>query len=92
VTTTPSQNGWTVATLDALVREVVGGFAPEADLDSLDPDASLQDALDLDSIDFLNAMVALHERTGVEIPEADYPHVGTLAGCVAYLARALGAT
>jgi acyl carrier protein len=73
--------------LEALVRDVLAGFAPEADLDALDPDAPLQETLDLDSIDFLNAMVAIHDRTGVEVPEADYPLVATLGGCVRYLSQ-----
>jgi len=48
----------------------------------------MQEALDLDSIDFLNLVIALHERTGLEIPEKDYPQLATLDGCVAYLAAA----
>jgi acyl carrier protein len=72
--------------ITALVREVLARFAPESDLDALHPDALLQETLDLDSIDFLNAMVEIAERTGVEVPEADYPLVATLSGCVGYLA------
>jgi acyl carrier protein len=30
-------------------------------------------------------VVGIHERLGVEIPEADYPRVRTLDGCVAYV-------
>jgi len=29
--------------------------------------------------------VALHDRLGVDIPEADYPQLSTLADLVAYL-------
>jgi hypothetical protein len=36
-------------------------------------------------VDFLNFVLALHERLGVDIPEVDYPHLYTLAGAVAYL-------
>ena len=35
-------------------------------------------------MDFLNFVVALHERTGIDIPEADYPAF-TLDGAIAYL-------
>jgi len=38
-------------------------------------------------MDFMNLVVALHERTGTDIPEADYPHLRTLDGAVAYLGR-----
>lgn len=72
---------------DHLIRSVLHQIAPEADLDQLDPGESLTEALDLDSIDFLNFVVGLHEATGVEIPERDYGRVATLAGCARYLTR-----
>ncbi len=36
-------------------------------------------------MDFLNFITALHEALGVDIPEADYPRLATLAGCIEYL-------
>jgi acyl carrier protein len=68
-----------------VIAQGLRGIAPEADLDEVRPDKPLQDELDLDSMDFLNLMVAIHERTGVEIPERDYPKVAHLDGLVAYL-------
>jgi acyl carrier protein len=70
-----------------IVRAVLHQVAPEADLDHVGPDDTLREALDLDSIDFLNFVVGLHEATGVEIPERDYGRVATLAGCARYLTR-----
>ena len=64
-------------------------IAPEADPGALAPDVSFRDQLDLDSMDFLNFAIALHEELGVEIPEADYPKLATLDGCVEYLAAAM---
>lgn len=61
-------------------------IAPEADLASVDGTAPLQDELDLDSMDFLNLMIAIYEQTGVEIPERDYPSVAHLDGLIDYLA------
>ena len=69
-----------------LVAEVLAGIAPEVDLADIGPGESMQEALDLDSIDFLNLMTGLHERTGLEIPERDYPQLASLDGCVTYLA------
>ena len=63
-------------------------IAPEADLDEVDGTKPLQDELDLDSMDFLNLIVAIHEQTGIEVPERDYPSVGHLDGLVAYLESA----
>lgn len=70
--------------IKSLIRDVLGGIAPEADLDAVAGDDDLREALDLNSMDFLNFIVALHERTGIDIPEADYPRLRTLEGAVAY--------
>jgi acyl carrier protein len=64
-------------------------IAPETDFDSLAPDADLRDELDLDSMDFLNFVTGVYERTGVEVPERDYPKMLTLEACVRYLDAAL---
>jgi acyl carrier protein len=77
--------------LRALALEALGGIAPEADLGALRDKVALRDQLDLDSMDFLNFLVAVHERTGVEIPEADYGKLATLDQLVAYLAHETGA-
>lgn len=72
----------------ALLRTTLHHVAPEADLDDVGPDETIQEALDLDSIDFLNLVVALHEATGIDIPERDYPELTTVDRCVAYLTAA----
>jgi acyl carrier protein len=70
-----------------LVFDVLSGIAPEADLEALPGKARMRDELDLDSMDFLNFITALHEQTGIDIPESDYPKLATLDGAVAYLSR-----
>lgn len=74
------------------IREVVlrllGEIAPEADLAAMKPDVSFRDQLDLDSMDFLNFVVALHKELRVDIPEADYPKYATLGGCIEQLTAA----
>jgi acyl carrier protein len=59
--------------------------APDVDGHALDPSEDILDACDLDSMDMLNMVAALHERLGVEIPERDYPRLRTVDGAVAYL-------
>ena len=71
-----------------LLKSVLHTVAPEADLDEVGEGETLQEALDLDSIDFLNLVVGLHERTGIEIPERDYPQLATVEGCIRYLQTA----
>lgn len=70
-----------------LIVDVLASIAPEADFDRLPGDAVLRDELDLDSMDFLNFVAYLHERSGIDIPEADYPNLSTLNGAVSYLSR-----
>ena len=70
------------------VLAALAEIAPEADPGTIDGDVPLRDQLDIDSMDFLNFAIGLNERTGIEIPEQDYPALGTLDGCVDYLARA----
>jgi acyl carrier protein len=67
------------------VLRVLGEIAPEVDLALIKADVRLRDQVDLDSMDVLNFIIALHGALGVEIPEADYPKLDTLDGCVDYL-------
>ena len=70
-----------------LIVDTLSAIAPEADFARLPGNAVLREELDLDSMDFLNFIAALHDRTGFDIPEADYPKLFTLDGAVAYLRR-----
>lgn len=65
--------------------DVLCEIAPEVDPAEVPADKDLREELDLDSMDFLNVLVALHERLGVEIPEADASRLTTLDGGIAYL-------
>lgn len=71
--------------LKQIIFNALGQIAPEADFSRLQPDENIQSALDIDSFDFLNFLIALNEEIEVEIPEADYGQVSTLNGLVAYL-------
>jgi acyl carrier protein len=73
-----------------VVLEEIGNLAPEADLAAVDGTRDLREQLDLDSMDFLNLVIALHQRLGVDIPEADYAELVTLDGALRYLARKTG--
>lgn len=67
--------------LEELVR-----VAPDIDPATVEDDEHIQDDLELDSMDVLNLVSALHERLGIDIPEKDYPEIATLARAGAYLA------
>lgn len=61
---------------------MLGRIAPEADLAALVPNIAFRDQLDIDSFDFLNLVIGLHEALGVDIPEADYPKLATLEDAI----------
>lgn len=69
------------------VLEILGGIAPEADLNALKPDAHFRRELDLDSIDVQNFMIRLSRELGVAIPERDVGQITTLAACTQYISR-----
>jgi acyl carrier protein len=73
------------ATLRDLVLNKIRAIAPEAGLDGLDPRKSFHDQIEIDSVDFLNLMMSLEEALDVHIPEADFPKLSSLDGCVGYL-------
>ena len=61
-------------------------IAPELEEGDLQSGKPLRDQVDLDSMDWLNFLVALAERFKVEIPESDYRRLVTLDEVAAYLA------
>lgn len=69
----------------AAIFEVLRKIAPEADAKSLSPDDDLRQALDIDSFDFLNFLVGVHEKLSVDIPEQDYGKLRTLSSIIDYL-------
>ncbi len=80
----------TEAQIQNTVLQALQNIAPEANLGELKPDARIRDQLDIDSMDFLNFVIALHTELQIDIPERDYPKLATLHGCTRYLAAALG--
>lgn len=60
-------------------------IAPEFDFDELGPDEDIRETLDIDSFDFLQFLIGLNENLGVEVPEADYGRLSTLADLMSYL-------
>lgn len=69
----------------SVIRDELARIAPEIEFDSLDPGVDLREQADLDSMDYLNLLTALHQRLGVEIPDADAQKLATLDGAVAYI-------
>ena len=73
------------AELKEIIFRELHNIAPEADPASLSPEENIREALDIDSYDFLQFLIAIDEAIGVEIPEADYEDVFTMEGLLNYL-------
>jgi acyl carrier protein len=78
--------------IHATVVDALLEVAPDVEPGTLDSDALLREDLGLDSMDVLNLVVALHEATGIEIPEADYGELTTVAAIARYLGTRAGAS
>lgn len=78
------------AARSALIAAICA-VAPETDEASLDPDRPLREQIDIDSFDFLNVIIGLNTRLGIDVPERDYAEFRTLNGAADYLVRRSGA-
>ena len=76
--------------IKALILRELAKIAPEAGSE-IEPNVDLREQIDLDSMDVLDLMIAIHEATAVDIPEADYPQLATLNAAVAYLRKRIKA-
>ena len=56
----------TEADIRSVLQQELGNIAPEIDLGRLDPRADVRDALDMNSMDFLNFVIAVHRRLNVK--------------------------
>ena len=72
----------------ALLAAALGEIAPEVNLGAINPDLPWQEVTDIDSIDFLTLVAAIHDRTGIQIPYLDYPKLATLNMFERYLMSA----
>ena len=68
-----------------VVLAIIADIAPDEDLSNVKPEARLRDQLQLDSMDFLDIVMELRKRFGIEVPEADYGHLASLQSCADYL-------
>ncbi len=75
----------TEAELRERLLAILGAIAPEAREIDIDPEQSFRDQLDIDSMDFLNFVTAVHKQLGVPIPELE----ASLNGAVHYLMKKL---
>jgi acyl carrier protein len=68
-----------------IVLAIIADIAPDEDLGNVKPEVRLREQLELDSMDFLDIVMELRKKYGIEVPEADYPKLATLDSCAEYL-------
>lgn len=76
----------TIDDIRKAVTDIIQDILPDEDLASIDESTPLRDQLELDSMDFLDIVMELRKRYGVEVPEKDYMELNTLLSTVTYLA------
>ena len=67
------------------ICRLIHRIAPDADTANLHPEADMREELDLDSMDFLRLLEAIHKELGVDIPDQDAARVTSLASLTAYV-------
>ena len=78
--------------LRATILDALLSVAPDVDPSMLDPAREFREQFDFDSMDYLSFATALHARLGVDVPEAKYPKLASLDGCVRYVGALLRGT
>jgi len=71
--------------IKSVILEIIAEIVPDEDLSNLKSDVRIRDQIELDSMDFLDIIMELRKRYGIEVPEEDYMELATLDGSVAYL-------
>lgn len=71
------------------VEKILQSFAPEIDLDSVNPRGLIREQFEIDSLDYVNFIIRLHEKYGIEIPESDYSQISTLEDIAHYILTAM---
>lgn len=70
----------------AIVLAAITKVAPDIDPTTLPGDVDFREEAELDSMDFIGVLTAVHEATGFEVPEVDYPMITTVDDFADYLA------
>jgi acyl carrier protein len=69
----------------AIILKIIAQIVPDEDLSNLKGDIPIREQVEPDSMDFLDIIMELRERYGVEVPEDDYVQLATLDSSTAYL-------
>jgi acyl carrier protein len=71
--------------LRSIILQELSDIAPDIDTAMVKDNDNLQDEYDLDSMDAVNLVTAIHKRLGVNIPDRDYARMRTVADLLDYI-------
>jgi acyl carrier protein len=89
------RRGWSVGRrmtrtkIEEQVLEALGAVVPAAKARNLDPRILIRDQFELDSMDFLNFVLAVERRFSIDVPPASYPLFATVESAAECVARLL---
>jgi acyl carrier protein len=72
-------------TLRSKIIDALLAVAPDIEDGKIDDSSPLQEIYGLDSADFMNFLVRIHNLFGIDIPAKDYGSFGTIEGAVEYI-------
>lgn len=75
--------------IEQLVLSAIQQVAPEIEMDDIEVDEDIRETCDLDSMDFINYLIAIKNATGVVIAEKDYGNANTFKKMVEFLSLKL---
>ncbi|MDO4570847.1 MAG: acyl carrier protein [Planctomycetia bacterium] len=67
------------------VMSILRDIAPDEDISDLNDEIAFREQMELDSMDFLDIVMELRRRYGVNIPEEEYTELASMAKTVNYL-------
>ncbi|MDR2512845.1 MAG: phosphopantetheine-binding protein [Puniceicoccales bacterium] len=68
-----------------IILDIIAEIAPDEDLSKVKPDVRLREQLTLDSMDFLDIVMELRKKHGIDVPEQDYVQLASLESSSNYL-------
>ena len=64
-----------------VVLDIIAEIAPDEELSDVKAEVALREQLDLDSMDFLDIVMELRKKHGIEVPEGEYGNLVSLESC-----------
>ena len=75
----------TIEEVRKIILNILADIAPDEDISCIDDNIQKIHRVQINLIPQLGIVMELRKRFNIEVPEKDYEHLATMAGCVSYL-------